>query len=122
MSYAPPHQPKFKKRRWHQRRDARFLIVVGVVLSLFYGYGFITGPSRITPRLLTALQAEPDRVNILVTSKFPPEQFHLGIYQELGSMRGSEGNTLLLHRVKPVNVRTLSRYYWIETVDLAKPE
>jgi len=98
------------------------MIVVGVMVSLFYGYGFITGPSRITPRLHTAMQAGQDRVNIRVTSKFPPEQFHLSIYQDLGSMRGSEGNSSLLYRVKPGHVRTLSRYYWIETIDLAKAE
>ena len=43
----------------------------------------------------------------------------MGVYQDLGSMRGSEGNTTKLFRVEPGNVRKLSRKYWVERIDLA---
>jgi hypothetical protein len=110
----------FRRRRWYHRRDLRFLSVVAAVLIAYFGYGYVTGPGRITDRLESALDRDPPTVNIQVTSKFPPESFHMGVYQKYGAMRGSKGNTTTLFRVKPSDVRTLSRKYWIERVDLAE--
>lgn len=105
--------------RWHDHTVARFLIIVGAVVGLYIGYGYATGPSRISDGLRARLEQGPSSVNINVTSKFPPEEFHIGIYQDLGSMRGVEGNTAKLHSVSPSDIRALSRYYWIEKLDLA---
>lgn len=121
MDATEPTTAKFRGRRWHHRRDARFLIVVGVILGLYYGHGYVNGPSRISDRLHERLDQGENRVNILVTSKFPPEVFHMGVYQELGSVRGTTGSTTTLYKVKPANVRALSRRYWIEKIDLAPP-
>ncbi len=110
-----------RKRRWHHRRDVRFLLVVTVCLAIFIGYGYFTGPTRITDRLHKALDAGPERVNIVVTAKFPPEEFHMGIYQDVGAMRGSDGKSSTLFRVKPRDVQALARHYWIERIDLAPP-
>ncbi|ETX05946.1 MAG: hypothetical protein ETSY2_20030 [Candidatus Entotheonella gemina] len=81
--------------------------------------GYVGGPARRTDRLNTALAQKPSTVNLLVTSKFPPEEFHVRLYQQVGSMRGVEGNTAKLYRVSPHHVRALSRYYWIKQIDLA---
>ena len=111
----------FRKRHWHARRDVRFLLVVTACVAIFVGYGYITGPSRITDRLHKALNAGPERVNIVVTAKFPPEEFHMGIFQDVGAMRGSTGNSSILFRVKSRDVHALARHYWIERIDLAAP-
>jgi hypothetical protein len=109
----------FRKRRWHHRRDVRFMLVVVACFAIFVGYGHITGPSRISDRLRAALDAGPKRVNIVVTAKFPPEEFHMGIYQDVGAMRGSKGKSSTLFRVKPRDVKMLARHYWIVNIDLA---
>ncbi len=111
---------KFRRRRWHHRRDIRFLIFVAAILAAYFGYGYATGPSRITDRLEIALDMDPPTVNIRVTSKFAPEAFHMGVYQDLGAMRGNKGNTTTLFRVTPGDVRKLSRKYWVERIDLAE--
>lgn len=107
-----------RRRRWHHRRDLRFLIVVGAVLAAYYGYGFTTSFERVTDRLQARLAQGPARVNITITTRFAPEAFHMGLYQEYGSLRGTKGNTALLFRVKPSNVDSLSRRYWITEIDL----
>lgn len=109
----------FRGRRWYQKRNIRFLIVVGALLVLFMGYGFVTGPARISDALKAQLDHGPKTVNIEVTAKFPPEAFHMGVYQELGAVRGNKGRTTTLFRVKPADVKKLSRRYWIERIDLA---
>ena len=111
---------EFRRRRWFHRRDLRFLIVVAAILMVYSGYGYVTGPGRITDRLQAALDRDPPTVNIRVTAKFPPEIFHIGVYQNHGAMRGTDGNTTTLFRVTPGDVRTLSRKYWVERVDLAE--
>jgi hypothetical protein len=110
----------FRRRRWYHRRDIRFLIVVAAILGGYSGYGYITGPGRISDRLQAALDRDPPTVNIRITAKFPPEAFHIGVYQNYGAMRGSEGSTTTLFRMKPSDVRMLSRKYWVERVDLAE--
>lgn len=108
-----------RARRWHRRRDLRFLMVVGAVLAAYYGYGHATSAGRITDRLHARLAEGPGRVNIVVTTGFAPEAFHMGVYQRYGSMRGTQGNGAILFRVRQSDVAWLSRRYWVEKVDLA---
>lgn len=109
----------FRPRRWYRRRDVVFIAIVTAIVAAYYAYGYATGPGRITPQLHAALDAGPKRVNIVITPKFPPEQFHMAVFQKYGSMRGTEGAAATLYRVKPADVRRLSRRYWIEKIDLA---
>lgn len=109
----------FRARRWYRRRDLWFVVIVAAFVGVYYAWGYATGPGRITPALHAALDANPKRVNIVITPKFAPEQFHMAVFQKYGSMRGTEGRDATLFRVKPADVRRLSRRYWIEKIDLA---
>jgi len=114
-------QATFRQRRWHHRRDVRFVLAVAAFLFLFYGWGFYYGPSRLSDDLTAQLGNSDAPVNLVITSKFPAEEFHLGIFQEVGTIRGNEGRDTFLYRVKPGDVRMLARKYWIEQIDLAPP-
>lgn len=111
-----------RRRRWTHRRDVRFLLFVGLIAGSYQLWGYAMGPTRLTDRLAAELKKGPNRVNIVVTSKFAPEAFHMSIYQELGSMRGSSNNSATLYRVRPSAIRKLSRFYWIHEIDLAEPQ
>ena len=119
MAEAEPTQGAFRRRRWYHRRDVRFVGVVAATLIAFYSYGFITGPDKISSALAELLSSGKTRINIQVETLFAPEAFHISVYQDLGSMRGSEGKITTLHRVKPADVHTLSRKYWVAKIDLA---
>ncbi|MBI3434181.1 MAG: hypothetical protein HY056_03760 [Proteobacteria bacterium] len=105
-------------RRWFHRRDIRFIAVVASLLVAYWGYGYASGPSKLTGRLKDQLSGS-DRVNIVVVTKFAPEAFHMGIYQDVGRIAGTDGNRALLYGVRPADVRALSRNYWISGIDLA---
>lgn len=109
----------FAKRRWYHRRDVRFCLIVGSLVALYLGYGYFSAPGRMTPELREALASGNDRLNIQITTEFPPEEFHMGIYQDAGSIRGTEGSTTTVYRVKPNDVRDLAQYYWVQRIGLA---
>ncbi|NQU70027.1 MAG: hypothetical protein HQ514_05725 [Rhodospirillales bacterium] len=109
-----------RKKSWHHRRDMRFVMLVGAFLLAYQAYGYAIGPGHITDRLHARLADNPKRINIAVTSNFPPEAFHMGVYQRHGNMRGTRGSTAILYRVKPTDLRYLSRRYWIKSIDLAR--
>ena len=112
----------FVRRRWYHRRDLRFLAICGAILAMFYSYGYVNGPARISDQLDQAMNDDAQTVNIVVTAKFPAEEFHLGIYQEIGQVRGSDDTNTTLFQVKPKDIRALARNYWIVRIDLAPPE
>ncbi len=111
---------KNARRRWHHRRDVRFVMVVAAILAAYQGYGLATSADRLSDRLHARLAEDPKRVNIDVTTKFPPEAFHIEIYQRYGAMRGTSGSTATLFRVRPSDIHSLSRKYWVERIDLAR--
>lgn len=112
-------RPLRKRRAWYQRRDVLFVAFVAAIWLAAQAYGLVTGPTRITDGLKAALAEDPKSLDLLVTAKFPPERFHSNVYNTIGVQRGTEGSTTLLVRVKPSDVRWISKQYWIEQVDLA---
>ena len=105
--------------RWSEHPTIRFLALAMALLAAYHGYLYLSGPSRMTDRLRARLAQQPATVDVLVTAKFPPEEFHIRLFQQVGSMRGVEGSTAKLYTVSPANVRYLSRHYWIHRIDLA---
>ncbi len=105
--------------RLAQHPTVRFFALAFALLAAYNGYLYITGPSRMTDRLRARLAQGPATVNVLVTAKFPPEEFHIRLLQQVGNMRGVEGSTAKLYTVSPANVRYISRHYWIRGIDLA---
>lgn len=121
MNGSPTTQKSAQvERRWTQHPTVRFLAAAALLFGLYYGFGYATAPSRLTPSLKAHLTTSPERLALLVTAKFPPEEFHIRIYQNLGSMRGVKGSTAELVSVTPSGLRTLSQYYWIEKIDLKR--
>ena len=97
----------------------RFVALALALLAAYHGYLYLTGPSRMTDRLRARLAQGPATLDVLVTAKFPPEEFHVRLLQQVGNMRGVEGSTAKLYTITPANVRYVSRHYWIDRIDLA---
>ena len=108
-----------KWKRWGEHPTVRFLALAFALLAAYHGYLYLTGPSRMTDRLRARLAEGQATVNVLVTAKFPPEEFHIRLLQQVGNMRGVEGSTAKLYTITPANVRYVSRHYWVSRIDLA---
>ncbi len=94
------------------------LILLALLLLLggFAAYGRITAPWRIAPALQAEL-AHGGYADIAVKLPFKPEQFHINLLQQVGTVRGVRGTVVLVGRVPAAEVERLARYYWIRRIE-----
>jgi len=76
---------------------------------------------RIDAALATQLEGA-EYANITVTLGFPPEDFHIRVFQTHGIVSGVRGTTVLLNRVTPENVHRISRYYWVQRINAQRSQ
>lgn len=100
-----------------RHRTVRFLVVVAALWVGWEGYVAASAPGRLDERLSAALDRAP-LVNVAVTLGFPPEDFHVRLFQGYGVVSGVRGTTVLLNRVRPADVRRIARYYWVRRIAL----
>jgi len=112
----------FKRKRWYNQRDVKFIAAVVIFVILFQSYGLVTGPSRVSVNLQQAMDSGERKLDILVWANFPAEAFHMELYQKLGAIRGEQDGAVLLGGVQPGDIKFLSRKYWIKNMDVAPPE
>jgi len=103
-------------REIFEHTTVRFLLAVAVILGGSAAYGRVTAPWRIAPDLQARL-ADGGYADIRVVLPFGPEQFHVNLLQQVGTVRGVQGNTVLVGRVPAAEVWRLARHYWIRRIE-----
>jgi hypothetical protein len=98
-----------------EHKTVRFLLAVALALGGYAAYGRVTAPWRIAPALEAGL-AQGGPLDIAVVLPFQPEQFHINLFQQVGTVRGVRGDVVLIGRVPAAEVRRLSRLYWIRRI------
>lgn len=58
-----------------------------------------------------------EKVNVLVTLNFPPERFHVQIFQGYGRVSGTEDNKIEVRGVKRADLTRVARPYWVTRVE-----
>lgn len=89
---------------------------VGVLFIgyLFYqGWLFLAAPQKIAPEL----QNGAEKVNVLVTLPFPPERFHVLVFQRYGRVSGTRENSVELRGVPRESLRVVARPYWVKKIE-----
>jgi hypothetical protein len=100
-----------------RHRTVLFLLVVAALWGGWQTFLALSAPGRLDGAVRLALDREP-RVNVAVALGFPPEDFHVRLFQGYGVVSGVRGTTVLLNRVRPEDVRRLARYYWVRRITL----
>ena len=62
-----------------------------------------------------------EKVNILVTLPFPPERFHVQLFQTYGRVSGTQENAVEVRGVKRADLATVARPYWVTRVEPLQP-
>jgi len=91
---------------------------VALLMVLLYGgaaYGWLTSGGK----LAASLEASQERVEIQVEVPFEPERYHLERLGDYGSFagRGETPNHVQLVRVLPDDLETISRLYWVASIE-----
>jgi hypothetical protein len=63
----------------------------------------------------------PEKVNVLVTLPFPPERFHVQLFQTYGRVSGTQENAVEVRGVKRADLTTVARLYWVTRVEPLQP-
>lgn len=97
-------------------RKAHILIAVAICYLAWQLWLTIAAPYKIT-----GFAADPDKVNILVTLPFPPERFHVQLFQTYGRVSGTQDNAVEVRGVKRADLTTVARPYWVTRVEPLQP-
>jgi hypothetical protein len=100
-----------------RHRTVLFLLVVAALWGGWQTFLAASAPGRLDGSVRLALDREP-RINVSVALGFPPEDFHVRLFQGYGVVSGVRGTTVLLNRVRPEDVRRIARYYWVRRITL----
>jgi hypothetical protein len=73
----------------------------------------LAAPGKVAPRLWT----QTSRLDVLVTLPFPPERFHVLIFQQYGRVSGTQENSVEVRGVRQADLRSLARPYWVKKVE-----
>jgi len=63
----------------------------------------------------------PEKVNVLITLPFPPERFHVQLFQTYGRVSGTQENAVEVRGVKRADLTTVARPYWVTRVEPLQP-
>ena len=97
-------------------RRLRILLAVAVCYVAWQVWLTVAAPQK-----LTGFADAPEKVNILVTLPFPPERFHVQLFQTYGRVSGTQDNAIEVRGVKREDLRTVARPYWVTRVEPLKP-
>jgi hypothetical protein len=73
------------------------------------------------PHKIADFPSGPEKVNILITLPFPPERFHVQLFQTYGRVSGTQENAVEVRGVKRADLTTVARPYWVRRVAPLQP-
>jgi hypothetical protein len=73
------------------------------------------------PHKLGDFAGGAEKVNILITLPFPPERFHVQLFQTYGRVSGTQENAVEVRGVKRADLTTVARPYWVTRVEPLQP-
>ena len=96
-------------------RSSRGRLVLGALLCYLAWQGWlgVAAPGKIA----AGLNAGAAKVNILVTLPFPPERFHVIVFQRYGRVSGTQENSIEVRGVRKADLHAVARPYWVTRVE-----
>ena len=91
----------------------RAVVVAVLFYLLWQGWLSLSAPSKIAQ----SLPREGDKIDLVVTLPFPPERFHVLVFQRYGRVSGTQENSVEVRGVPREDLRTIARHYWVKKVE-----
>jgi len=93
----------------------RAAVVLVVLVLAWQGWLSWQARPKVPPDLAQHVSGR-GTVDLVVTLRFPPERFHILMFQRFGRVSGTEGRTVELRGVAAARVREIARFYWVERI------
>ena len=93
----------------------RAAVVLVVLVLAWQGWLSWQARPKVPPDLAQHVSGR-GTVDLVVTLRFPPERFHILMFQRFGRVSGTEGRTVELRGVATARVREIARFYWVERI------
>ena len=74
----------------------------------------VAAPGKLAAELA---QGTAEKTNVLVTLPFPPERFHVLVFQRYGRVSGTIDNAIEVRGVARANLASVARPYWVKKVE-----
>jgi hypothetical protein len=97
-------------------RKGRALLVLVAAYLLWQGWLTVAAPGKVAGDFP---EGRP-RVNVLVTLSFPPERFHVQVFQGFGRVSGTQDNSIEVRNVPREQLTAVARPYWVRRVEPLK--
>ena len=97
-------------------RKTHILLAVAVCYLAWQVWLTIAAPYKIAD-----FSPGPEKVNVLITLPFPPERFHVQLFQTYGRVSGAQDNAVEVRGVKRADLATIARPYWVTRVEPLQP-
>lgn len=90
------------------------VVLAGLVAwAVYEAWLSLAAPGKVTG----AFPTDREKVAVRVTLPFPPERFHVMVFQRFGRVTGTDGNTVEVRGVPRTDLERLARPYWVERVE-----
>ncbi len=94
-------------------RKTHVLLAIAVLYMAWQVWLTLAAPAKIA----TGFPTGAERVNILVTLPFPPERFHVQLFQSFGRVSGTQENAVEVRGVRRADLAAIARPYWVRRVE-----
>lgn len=91
----------------------RIVIAAVVCYIAWQSWLWLAAPTKIAGKF----EGPSERVNLLVTLPFPPERFHVLVFQRYGRVSGTQDNSVEVRGVRRDELRYVARHYWVKKVE-----
>lgn len=96
-----------------QSRKTHVLLAMAVFYAAWQIWLTIAAPAKIA----AGFPPDAQRLNILVTLPFPPERFHVQVFQAYGRVSGTQDTAVEVRGVKRADLAAIARPYWVRRVE-----
>ncbi len=96
-------------------RPGRIVVIAGAVIVAWQVWLAVQAAPKI-PSDLQQYASPRGTVDLRVTLRFPPERFHILMFQKFGRISGTAGDAVEVRSVRVERVREIARFYWVRSI------
>lgn len=101
-------------RAFARSTKGRVVLAVLAGYAAWHGWLWLQAPGKVAPSLR---RVETGPVDVLVTLPFPPERFHILVFQGFGRVSGTADRQVELRGVQPSDLAAVARPHWVNRVE-----